>query len=43
MVVHYYFGLDEQIVIDTVRISIPAVLPQLRAMLEEMDRREQGL
>ncbi len=36
-IVHYYFGIDDGIVLWTVRTSIPAILPQLRDMLAEMD------
>lgn len=37
VVVHDYFRLDADIVISTIRTSIPALLPQLRVMLAEMD------
>lgn len=39
-IAHYYFGLDARTVILTVRTSVPAILPQLRAMLEAMDAEE---
>jgi len=35
--VHYYQGLDDALAIGAVRISVPALLPQLREMLAEMD------
>jgi uncharacterized protein with HEPN domain len=35
--VHYYMGIDDAVVLDAVRTSVPAVLPQLRAMLKVMD------
>jgi uncharacterized protein with HEPN domain len=37
MIVHYYFGLDEDIVRETVRSGVPAALPQLRSLLSEID------
>ncbi|MHB1341417.1 MAG: HepT-like ribonuclease domain-containing protein [Coriobacteriia bacterium] len=42
VVVHDYFRLDAGIVISTIRTSIPALLPQLRAMLAEMDAERAG-
>ncbi|MDP2183596.1 MAG: DUF86 domain-containing protein [Actinomycetota bacterium] len=36
-IVHHYFGLDDNVVVSTVRMSVPAILLQLRAMLREMD------
>lgn len=36
-VAHYYFGLADQIVIDTVRNDVPALLPRLRQMLTVID------
>jgi uncharacterized protein with HEPN domain len=39
-IAHYYFGLNIGAVLLTVRTSVPAILPQLRAMLEAMDAEE---
>lgn len=36
-VIHCYFGIERRIVIDTIRVAIPAVLPQLRSLLQELD------
>lgn len=41
-IVHYYFGIDEEITLTTIRTSIPEVLPQLRSMLAEMDAERDG-
>ncbi|MBW6468761.1 MAG: hypothetical protein K0B85_06345 [Coriobacteriia bacterium] len=35
--VHYYHGVDELLVVNAVRTSVPAILPLLRTMLAEMD------
>ena len=35
--VHYYHGLDDDLLLDVVRRSIPAVLPKLRMLLDEID------
>lgn len=35
--VHYYHGVDELVVVDAVRTSVPTILPVLRTMLVEMD------
>ena len=35
--VHYYHGLDDALLLGTVRASVPALLPQLGEMLAEMD------
>ena len=36
-VVHYYFGLDEIVVADAVRRSVPHDLPALRSLLAELE------
>ena len=36
-IVHYYFGLRDELIIATVRDSIPRILPQLRSLLAEVD------
>jgi len=41
-IVHNYFGLNEDIVVLSVRTSVPAILPLLRAMLAEMDAEDQA-
>jgi uncharacterized protein with HEPN domain len=33
-IVHYYFGVDDAVIISTVRRSLPRDLPVLRALLE---------
>ncbi len=38
VVAHYYFGLVDQMVIETVRTDVPALLPRLREMLAAIDR-----
>lgn len=38
VVAHYYFGLADQMVIDTVRADVPALLPRLREVLTAIDR-----
>ena len=40
--VHYYKGIDDEMVCLTIRTSIPEVLPQLRSMLAEMDAERDG-
>lgn len=40
--VHYYQGIDDDLACGTVRTSIPALLPQLRDMLDEMDAASEG-
>ena len=37
MLVHYYHGLDDLLIVGAVRTSVPAILPQLREMLAEID------
>jgi uncharacterized protein with HEPN domain len=34
--VHYYHGLDDALLLDIVRSSVPGVLPKLRSLLAEM-------
>lgn len=41
-IVHYYFSLSIDAVLFAVRTSVPAILPQLRAMLEGMDAESEG-
>jgi uncharacterized protein with HEPN domain len=36
--VHYYFGVDDAVIISTVRRSLPRDLPALRALLESQTR-----
>lgn len=36
-IVHYYFGLRDETIALTVLSSIPAVLPQLRSLVAELD------
>jgi uncharacterized protein with HEPN domain len=36
-IIHYYFGIDAGLVLSAVRSSVPALLPQLRSLLDEMD------
>jgi uncharacterized protein with HEPN domain len=38
-IVHYYFGVDDAVIISTVRQSLPRDLPVLRALLERLDPR----
>jgi uncharacterized protein with HEPN domain len=35
--VHYYHGLDDDLLLDIVRCSMPAVLPKLRMLLDELE------
>ncbi|MDO8847401.1 MAG: DUF86 domain-containing protein [Coriobacteriia bacterium] len=35
-IVHYYQGIDDELVLGAIKTSIPAVLPQLRHMLAEL-------
>lgn len=37
-IVHYYQGIDDELVLGAIKISIPAVLPQLREMLAAIDQ-----
>lgn len=37
VIVHYYFGLDDLVVLDAVRRGVPRALPCLRVMLAELD------
>lgn len=36
-IVHYYFGLKDETIAITVLSAVPALLPQLRSLLDEMD------
>lgn len=38
-IVHYYFGVDDAVMISTVRRSLPRDLPVLRALLERLEPR----
>ncbi len=38
--VHYYHGVDDVLVVNIVRTSVPAILSQLRTLLEKMDRQD---
>ncbi|MBN1192257.1 MAG: DUF86 domain-containing protein [Coriobacteriia bacterium] len=38
VVAHYYFGLADQMVIDTVRTDVPVLLPRLNEMLAAIDQ-----
>ena len=38
VVAHYYFGIEEAMVLEIVRAHIPAVLPRLRDMLARIDQ-----
>lgn len=38
VVAHYYFGLQDPVVIDTVRTGVPMLLPILRGMLACIDQ-----
>jgi len=38
--VHYYHGIDDVLVLHALDVAVPSVLPQLRRMLEDMDREE---
>ena len=40
--VHYYHGLDDDLLLDVVRRNIPAVLPKLRLLLDELERETGG-
>lgn len=35
-IVHYYFGIDDEVLIATVRRSVPEDLPRLRSLLAEL-------
>ena len=35
--VHYYHGLDDDLLLDVVRRSLPMILPKLRALLVELE------
>ena len=35
LAVHEYFGVDEDVLWDTVRVNLPALLPLLRSMLQD--------
>jgi len=35
-IVHYYFGVDDAVIVSTVRRSLPRDLPVLRALLERL-------
>jgi len=37
MVAHYYFGLEDSLVLETVRTHVPTALPRLREMLARID------
>jgi uncharacterized protein with HEPN domain len=36
-IVHYYFGVDDAVILSTVRRSLPRDLPRLRALLDELE------
>lgn len=36
-IVHYYFGLDDDVLIHTIRVDLPRDLALLRALLERLD------
>ena len=38
VVPHYYFGIEDEVVLETVRLHVPVVLPQLRDMLARIDQ-----
>lgn len=37
VVAHYYFGIEDAIVLEVVRTHVPAALPRLREMLARID------
>lgn len=39
VVAHYYFGVEDSMVVAAVRVDVPAVLPRLREMLARIDER----
>jgi uncharacterized protein with HEPN domain len=39
VVAHYYFGIKDPIVLETVRACVPDVLPRLREMLRRIDEK----
>jgi len=41
-IVHDYFGLEEALVVEVVRMEIPRDLPLLRAVLEEIEAEARG-
>jgi uncharacterized protein with HEPN domain len=37
-IVHYYFGVDDAVIVSTVRVSLPRDLPVLRGLLERLEQ-----
>jgi uncharacterized protein with HEPN domain len=37
-IVHYYFGVDDAVILSTIRVSLPRDLPPLRGLLERLGR-----
>lgn len=38
-IVHYYFGVDDQVILSTIRRSLPRDLPVLRSLLARLSSR----
>ena len=36
-IVHYYFGLDDRMILQAVRVEVPRDLPLMRTLLEQID------